>query len=121
MPFRNCSSKNNGLRPPAPTNPGLRPKLGPSPDYSIDIHKQGFIVKRTALPNARAGVPIISGPLYHPGSNGIIVNVIHLLHEEAFTEDWVNILLGLPERISVVSVAHFVLKFCEGGGVVSFF
>ena len=100
---------------------GLRPKLGPSPNYSIDIRKQGFIIKRTSLPNTRAGPPIINGPLHHPGSNGIIVNVIHLLHEESFTENWINILLRLPKRISVVSIANFVLKFCEGSVVISFF
>src|SRR6266404_876557 len=112
-----------GLRPSARCSYQCwaTPQTWPSPIYSIDIHQQRFLIKRTSLPNTRAGVPIINGPLHHPGPNGIIVNVIHLLHEESFTEDWINILLSLPKRISVVSVAHFVLKFCQGGAVVLFF
>src|SRR5258705_2427192 len=116
VPFRHSCSYHHGY---AARLCRLRPKLTPSPNYSINIHQQWFIIKRTSLPNACAGPPIINGPLHQPSTNGIIMNLIHFLHEESFTEDWKDILLSLPERIAVVSIAHFVLKFCQGSAVVS--
>src|SRR5258705_7131561 len=116
VPFRHSCCYHHGYAAPA---------LPPTPQtYSFSklfdqypstmVHHQADIVA-----NACAGPPIINGPLHQPSTNGIIMNVIHFLHEESFTEDWKDILLSLPERIAVVSIAHFVLKFCQGSAVVS--
>jgi hypothetical protein len=75
----------------------LRSKLRPSPNYAINIHRQRFIIERASLPDPGAGPSVVNRSFHHLGFNRIIVDVIHLLHEESFTEDWINILLSLPK------------------------
>src|SRR5436189_2925590 len=90
-----------------------RPKLTLSPNDSINIHQQRFIIQRTCSPDPCTRPSIVGRFLHHPRPHRIVMRVIYFLHEETLTEDRKNILLLLPERVAIVSITHLVLKFCK--------
>src|SRR4030095_2116161 len=82
-----------------------------APINAIDVYQQWLIFTSTPAPNSCTGPMIINRSLSKSGSHWIVVNVVGLLHKHSFAEDRKNILLRLPQRVAMVSIANFVAKF----------